>query len=123
MLEMLFRQILKDDQDQTSVTFRNLNVESNIRLLNFQDIGHVRVIDSYFSNIDTLDILHSTKCYTSMDSYTQVTCSKGQLFFAKQYDTTRWVLSNTVCLSLAKCAELAFILKNVSPSNHQPNQP
>ena len=96
MLEMFFRQILKEDQDQTSVTFRNLNMESNIRLLNFQDIGHVRVIDSYFSNIDTFDILHSTKCYTSMDSYTQVTCSKEQLFSASRYDSTRWVLSNTV---------------------------
>jgi len=88
-LEMFFRQFDIVNKDQTSVTFSNLNMESNIRLLNFQDIGHVRVIDSYFSNIDTLDILHSTKCYTSMDTYTQVTCSKEQLFFAKRYDTTR----------------------------------
>jgi len=88
-LEMFFRQFNIASKDQTSVTFLNLNIESNIRLLNFQDIGHVRVIDSYFSNIDTLDILHSTKCHTSVDSYTQVTCSKEQLFFASRYDTTR----------------------------------
>ena len=90
-LEMFFRQFNTADKDQTSVTFMNIDIQANIRLLNFQDIGHVRVVDSHFDNIDTLDILHSTKCHSGLDNYreNEVTCSKEELFFASRYSSTR----------------------------------
>ena len=68
-LEMFFRQFNTEDKDQTSVTFMNIDIQANIRLLNFQDIGHVRVVNSHFDNIDTLDILYSTKCHSGLDNY------------------------------------------------------
>jgi len=85
-LEMFFRHLYKTDMDQTTVTFSNLNIQSNIGLLSFQDIGHVRVIDSYFSNIDNLDILHSTKCHTSY-RVSEVKCSKEDLFYSSTFST------------------------------------
>ena len=87
-VEMFFRQIQKVDKDQTTVIFGNLNIQADIGLLNFQDIGHVRVIDSYFSNIDTLDILHSTKCHTSYRD-PEVKCSKEDLFYSSTFSTRR----------------------------------
>jgi len=85
-MEMFFRQLQKVDRDQTTVIFSNLNIQADIGLLNFQDIGHVRVIDSYFSNIDTLDILHSTKCHTSYRD-PEVKCSKEDLFYSSTFST------------------------------------
>ena len=90
-VEMFFREFNTEYKDVTSVTFRNIDIQANIRLLNFQDVGHIRVIDSHFANIDTLDILHSTKCHTSLDSYreSEVTCSKDELFYSSRYSSTR----------------------------------
>ena len=90
-LEMFFRQFNTADKDQTSVTFMNIDIQANIRLLNFQDIGHVRVVDSHFDNIDTLDILHSTKCHTGLDNYRgeEVACSKEALFYSSRYSSTK----------------------------------
>jgi len=92
-IEMFFRQFNRADRDQTSVTFRNIDIQANIRLMNFQDIGHVRVVDSNFAKIDTLDLipLQNIKCHTSLESYrgSEVTCSKEELFFASRYSSTR----------------------------------
>ena len=42
ILEMFFRQFNIGSSDKTSVIFRNINIESNVRLMNFQDIGTVK---------------------------------------------------------------------------------
>jgi len=90
-LDMFFRQFNIDGSGQTSVTFRNIDIQANIHLLNFQDIGHVKVVDSRFSNIDNLDILHSTKCHNTLDNFreSEVECTKEVLFFASRYSSTR----------------------------------
>ena len=91
ILDMFFRHFNIASGDQTSVTFRNIDIQANINLLNFQDIGHVRVVDSHFDNINTLDILHSTKCHTSLENFreSEVRCSKEYLFFASRFSSTR----------------------------------
>ena len=91
-IEMFFRQLKKATKGETSVTFRNVNVEAKIRLLNFQNIGHLRVVDSHFENIKFLDILHSPKCHTSLNSYieSEVTCSKNELFYSSTYASERY---------------------------------
>ena len=87
-MEMFFRQLKKSDRDETSVTFSNVNIQAKIQVLNFQDIGHVRVIDSHFDSIDTLDILHSTKCHTSYRN-PEVKCSKEALFYSSTFSPRR----------------------------------
>ena len=90
-VKMYFRQQNPKKKEQTSVAFQNIDIQSNIRLLNIQDIGEVRVVDSNFRNIDTLEIVHPTKCYTSMDTFrdSEVACTKDALFFASRYSSTR----------------------------------
>ena len=87
-MEMFFRQLRKSDRDESSVTFSNVNIQAKIQVLNFQDIGHVRVIDSHFDSIDTLDILHSTKCHTSYRN-PEVKCSKEALFYSSTFSPRR----------------------------------
>ena len=87
-MEMFFRQLKKSDRDETSVTFSNVNIQAKIQVMDFQDIGHVRVIDSHFDSIDTLDILHSTKCHTSYRN-PEVKCSKEALFYSSTFSPRR----------------------------------
>ena len=83
-VKMFFRELNKLSRDLTSVIFKNINIGANLRLLNFQDIGHVRVIDSYFASIEDLDIPHTTKCHTS-NRQAVVTCDRDTLFYSSTF--------------------------------------
>ena len=81
---MFFRQ---RRSQQSSVTFDRVNIQSNVRLLNFQDVGDITVASSYFRQIELLEIRESrlaTKCHDTLDDNfyrTDVQCTKEKLFY------------------------------------------
>ena len=82
-VEMYFRQITNENFYDSQVNFKDLYSRANIRLLNFQDIGHVTVENSVFQKLDSLDMVHTRHCHhVSQDGEkTQVGCNKQDLFF------------------------------------------
>ena len=83
-VQMFFRQTRSQ---QSSVTFNTVSIQSTVRLLNFQDVAHITVDNSYFRQIDLLEIRESrlaTKCHDTLDQNfyrTDVECSKENLFY------------------------------------------
>ena len=83
-VQMFFRQTRSQ---QSSVTFNRVNIQSSVRLLNFQDVAHITVASSYFRQIELLEIRESrlaTKCHDTLDQNfyrTDVECSKENLFY------------------------------------------
>merc|ERR1712066_925325 len=82
-VEMYFRQIRNANYFDSEVKFENLYSRANIRLLNFQDIGHITVSDSLFQSLDSLDLVHTRHCHhvSSDGEKTTVACTKQDLFF------------------------------------------
>merc|ERR1711936_390756 len=83
-VQMFFRQTRSQ---QSSVSFNKVNIQANVRLLNFQDVAHITVADSYFRQIELLEIRESrvaTKCHDTLDQNfyrTDVDCNKENLFY------------------------------------------
>ena len=93
ILRMYFRTLTKNLRDQTSVVFRNIDVKAELRLLNFQDIAHITVVESGFENIDQLDVFSEndyTKCHKTLDTETRKSypCSKESMFLSTDYATS-----------------------------------
>ena len=84
-VQMFFRLRQRRSQ-QSSVTFDRVNIQSNVRLLNFQDVADITVASSYFRQIELLEIRESrltTKCHDTLDDNfyrTDVQCTKEKLF-------------------------------------------
>jgi len=68
-----------DHLRSATVSLRRLTAEAPVRLINFQDIEHLRVIDSVFPNLDTVEILHTSSCHTTLQGGT-VPCTRAELF-------------------------------------------
>ena len=85
-VQMFFRQTRSQ---QSSVSFNKVNIQANVRLLNFQDVAHITVADSYFRQIELLEIRESrvaTKCHDTLDQNffrTDVDCNKENLFYRR----------------------------------------
>ena len=84
-VQMFFRQTRSQ---QSSVTFDRADIQSSLRLLNFQDVADITVASSYFRQIQSLEIrgsrLGSSKCHDTLDDNfyrTDVECSKEELFY------------------------------------------
>ena len=82
-VEMYFRQIRNENDFNSEVNFKNLYSRANIRLLNFQDIGHITVDNSLFQTIGSLDVKHTRHCHHISPQGTKQTvdCTKQDLFF------------------------------------------
>ena len=66
-VQMFFRQTRSQ---QSSVTFNRVNIQSTVRLLNFQDVADITVAASYFRQIESLEIRGSrlsSKCHDTLD--------------------------------------------------------
>jgi len=83
-VQMFFRQTRGQ---QSSVTFDRADIQSSLRLLNFQDVADITVSSSYFRQIESLEIRGSrlaSKCHDTLDDNfyrTDVECSKQELFY------------------------------------------
>ena len=83
-VQMFFRQTRSQ---QSSVTFDRADIQSSLRLLNFQDVADITVSSSYFRQIESLEIRGSrlaSKCHDTLDDNfyrTDVECSKQELFY------------------------------------------
>ena len=83
-VQMFFRQTRSQ---QSSVTFNRVNIQSTVRLLNFQDVADITVAASYFRQIESLEIRGSrlsSKCHDTLDENfyrRDVECSKEELFY------------------------------------------
>ena len=82
-VEMYFRQIRNENYLDSEVNFKDLYSRANIRLLNFQDIGHITVENSLFQSLDSLDLIHTRHCHhvSPTGEKTDVSCTKQDLFF------------------------------------------
>ena len=82
-VEMYFRQIRNENYFDSEVNFKDLYSRANIRLLNFQDIGHITVENSLFQSLESLDLIHTRHCHhvSPAGDKTQVGCTKQDLFF------------------------------------------
>ena len=82
-VEMYFRQIRNENDFNSEVNFKNLYSRANIRLLNFQDIGHITVDNSLFQTIGSLDLKHTRHCHHISPQGTKQTvdCTKQDLFY------------------------------------------
>ena len=83
-VQMFFRQTRSQ---QSSVTFNTVNIQSTVRLLNFQDVADITVASSHFRQIQSLEIRGSrlaSKCHDTLDENfyrRDVECSKEELFY------------------------------------------
>ena len=83
-VQMFFRQTRSQ---QSSVTFHRADIQSSIRLLNFQDVADITVASSHFRQIQSLEIRGSrlaSKCHDTLDENfyrRDVECSKEKLFY------------------------------------------
>ena len=86
-VQMFFRQTRSQ---QSSVTFDRADIQSSVRLLNFQDVADITVAASYFRQIQSLEIRGSrlaSKCHDTLDDNfyrTDVECSKEELFYSSR---------------------------------------
>ena len=60
------------------ITLQNIPIEFPI----LQDARTVRVVNSYFENLGVAEVLRADSCYTSLDSYYEVSCTMNDLFFS-----------------------------------------
>ena len=87
-LKMFFRQYRSQ---QGSVTFNNLRMEADIKILNLQNVAHLTVANSYFRQIDNFELIErtlSTKCHNQVSENfyrKDVPCRKEALFYNNDY--------------------------------------
>ena len=68
-IEMFFRQLGPAGRDSSRVTFRDADMQADIRLLNFLNVAHLAVLGSSFNSVAAVDI-HSkdlakqTECHS-----------------------------------------------------------
>ena len=83
-VQMFFRQTRSQ---QSSVTFDQADIQSSLRLLNFQDVADITVASSYFRQIQSLEVRGSrlsSKCHDTLDDNfyrRDVECSREKLFY------------------------------------------
>jgi len=68
-----------DHLKSANVKLLRLTALAAVKLLNFQDIEHLLVVDSNFINLDTVEILHTTSCHAGLEERT-VPCTRSDLF-------------------------------------------